>query len=192
MKIARLKISKGEDKRVTFFFKNASSSRPINMDDITNIQFIFEKTDRTNSILDMVAIPATKASALFNGGKFSSVIPGSSGNTTILIFDGVKTVDQAVNEWNSNNVNNVTYTGIIGSFVPNANNLRLTDGLDSYVPVSIVNSAIGEVSLVIEDKVSNSFKIGDNQSFKVILDFGMEPQGVRRKARINNILDVTA
>lgn len=192
MKISRLKISKGEDKRITFFFKNANSLRPVNLEEATNIQFVFERSDRQSSILDMVQIPATKASFAYNGGKFTADTAGSQGNSIILQFDGVKTIDAVVTEWNDANTGNtVGYTGIIGSFVPVSGNIRLADGLNAYVPVEILNAVIGEVSLTIEDRISNSLKIGDNQSFKVIIDFGAAPQGTRRKARISNILDVS-
>lgn len=193
MKITRLKISKGEDKRITFFFKNANSLRPVNLEEATNIQFIFERSDRQSAILDMVQIPAVKASYVYNGGKFTAVVPGAIGNSIILQFDGVATTDQVVNAWNlANPANTVGYTGLVGTFVPLESTMRLANGLDAYVPVSIVSAVIGEVSLIIEDRVSNSFKVGDNQSFKVIIDFGEAPQGTRRKARISNILDVSA
>lgn len=192
MKISRLKIIKGEDKRVSFFFKGSDSLRPVNLEEATNIQFIFERSDRQNAILDMVPIPAVRAMIPFNGAEFRAMVAGSQGNMIILQFDGTNSINEAVEAWNTSNpANPVEFTGV-GSFVPKPMSIRLADGLNAYTPVQITNAAIGEVSLLIEDRITNSLKIGNNQSFRVIIDFGEPPQGTRRKARISNILDVIA
>jgi hypothetical protein len=191
--VQRIKIIRGEDKRLVLFFKNSSSCRPINLEEATNVQFVFEKSDRSEVVLDMVQIPAVSASYSYNGGKFTAVVPGSTGNLILLQFNGTDTIDTVVDAWNTANpLNQVGYTGLIGTFVPLAMNVRLANGLNAYTPVSITNAVIGEVSLIIEDKITNSLKLGDNQTFKTIIDFGDAPQGTRRKAKSKNILDVSA
>lgn len=191
MRVSRLKIIKGEDKNLRFFLRGSVNRRPINLEDATNVQFVFERQDRTEAILDMVEIPATKAFADFNGGKFIAINAGSDGNTIILTFDGVKDIQTVVNEWNAANpMNQVETYLLIDDFVPNPTQIRLSYGLNAYTPVQITNAVLGEVSLVLEDKVTNSFRIGENQSFRIIIDFGNPPQGTRRKAKVRNILDV--
>jgi hypothetical protein len=193
MKISRLKIIRGEDKVIVFLLRNLTSKRPVNLLEATNIQFIFEKQDRQPLILDMVPIPAQKASATFNSGKFIAVNAGSMGNNILLSFDGVKTIDEVVTEWNDlNQSNQVTTSGLIGTFVPSSTIIRLANGLESYIPVTVTNANIGEIRLRMEDRITNSMKIGENQSFKVVVDFGNPPQGVRRKSKIENLLDVIA
>jgi hypothetical protein len=192
MKVSRLKIIKGEDKRIRFFFKGSINQRPINLTDAVNVQFIFERQDRSEVILDMVQIPAMKAFADYNGGKFIATNAGSNGNGIILTFDGIQTIDDVVNAWNlANPINTIETNLLTGTFVPSPIQIRLDYGLDAYTPVSIENAVLGEVSLILEDKVTNSLRIGENQSFRAVLDFGNPPQGVRRKAKIRNILDVT-
>lgn len=188
----RIRIIRGQDKRVNFILRNCNSYKPVNLTDATNVQFIFEKSDRTEVILDMTQIPAVAASYQYNGGRFTAVVPGSAGNSIILQFNGTDTIDQVVDAWNTANpLNQVGYTGLIGSFVPLAMTARLANGLNAYTPVTIINPVIGEVSVLIEDKVTNSLKLGDNQTFKTIIDFGEAPQGTRRKAKSKNILDVS-
>ena len=191
MRVTRIRIIKGEDKRLRFFLRNVSSKLPINLADATNVKFVFERQDRSEIVLDMVQIPEVKAFFNFEGGKFLAANGGSIGNSIILTFDGVKDIETVVDEWNTANpLNQVETHMLIDSFVPNEMQIRLDNGLDAYIPVKIENEVLGEVSLILEDKVTYSLRTGENQSFRIVIDFGEPPQGIRKKVKVRNILDV--
>lgn len=75
-----------------------------------------------------IEFDGTKAVKLAGGINFSSLFNGTEGNSISLVFDGIKTVDQVVGQWNIDNPNNQAVHDGLGTEVLAAQTVDLLGG----------------------------------------------------------------
>lgn len=75
---------------------------------------------------------ATFANVLEQGATYTADVIGADGNLITMVFDGVADVDAVTTAWNLGNpANTVSFSGVVGSFVPTANTTTLIGGVDA-------------------------------------------------------------
>lgn len=73
-----------------------------------------------------------RSTATHGGGTFSADLPGTLGNNIVLNFDGIKTVQQVVNAWNTANPTNlVEFSMVLGTDVLPAGSVTLAGGTNN-------------------------------------------------------------
>ena len=185
----RLKIYKGQDKTIVFKLRHKNGD-PVDLTGLTNIYIAFQKADKSDLLLSKNQVAAKKASAIVYDVAFIADNAGANSNSIILSFDGIQTVDAIVTDWNTANPSNtLTYEGE-GAFVLPTQNVQLTGGYDSFIPVSILNEVLGKVQCILTDYDTSSLRIGKNQNVKFTLDFGAVPTGTRIITVLDGSLDV--
>ena len=72
-------------------------------------------------------------SAVYGGVTFRANIPGTAGNSIALVFDGIKTVQQVINVWNTAHTDNQVHfvAPETGSSVLAAGTVTLSGGTDN-------------------------------------------------------------
>lgn len=82
-----------------------------------------------------------RATTISSGITYTAVTPGSLGNSIALVFDGVKTITQVVNAWNTANASNqVGFTGGPGSTVPSSGTVTLSGGTNNKREINFERS----------------------------------------------------
>lgn len=187
----RLVISKGSDQFPIVDLLSRKTGRYFDLTNVTNIEFHFTKKDRSTLILDMSNIPATKALKVVDGITFIASSAGANGNSIQLTFNGVDTVDEIIQAWNDvNPANTVSHNGQ-GDEILESQTFNLDGGYNPYQAVSVFGNPIeGRVQLNILEKYTNLLRVGNSQSFKVVIDVGLHPGGVRAIGRFEQKLDV--
>ncbi len=188
----RLKIYRGQDKTVIFKLRHKNGD-PVDLTGLTNIYVSFQKADRSELILSKTQVSAKKASATVYGISFIADNAGANGNNILLSFDGITIVDIIVSDWNTANPSNtVTYVGDENYVFP-TQDIALTGGVDTYIPVTVVGDDIlGKVQCILIEYNTSSLRIGKNQNIKFTLDYGPNPNGIRIITVLDGELDVYA
>jgi hypothetical protein len=185
----RLKIVRGEDKYPIIKLRGKQSKDPVDLTNSTNITFVFKKSNRQDLILDTNTIPAVKACLELEGIKIIADTAGDAGNVIILNFNGVDDLDTIVSEWNSDNPTNTVSHNGDGDEIFDGQQ-RLSGGFQAYAPVEVLNAVLGRIRLTLVDAHTNVLRLGLNQSFKILVDFGPHPTGTRNVGVYENKLDV--
>lgn len=194
MSDTRFKIIRGADKQIFIRITSAKTGGPKDLSSASAIEVIFDKTNNSKLVLANVNMPATNAKITVANIIFSSATAGSSGNIIKLTADGVKTVSTVISDWNtvnpSNQVTSNATTDQLASVMPEGQ-YSLTGAYLSYMPVSVFgNALLGMVKVTLLEKETQSLKLGNNQSFSVKVDDGVNPSGLRFIGLFENKLDV--
>jgi hypothetical protein len=186
----RLCIKRGSDASPIFKMRGKYYDNPMDLTGTFNITIELDKANRSKAIYDMTPLPAKKAYVEINAIRIEADNAGAIGNSIVLVFDGVKTLEQVVNDWNIANPSNTANHDGIGDEIITGTK-RLWGGLDSYSPVQIDgNPILGRIKLVLTEVDTKALKRGDNQSIKITVDFGVPPSGTRKIAIFADKLDV--
>jgi hypothetical protein len=184
----RVEINSGADASIVVRVKDPLTRDPFDLTNATNIQFTFDTRDRGKLTVDNVEVPAQVANLTYDNIALSAVNAGADGNLISLVFDGIADLDTIVNAWNTANPTNQAQHGGVGNEVLVAGTARLTDGYNAYTPVEIIGEAIlGRVRITLLEKETSSLKRGPNQSFKMTIDQGAFPGGVRTKGSYDRL-----
>ena len=188
----RLRISKGSDHFPILSAYSFKTKRYFDLTDVTNIQVILERRDRTKLVLDMNTIPAVKAKIITNSITFIAQNAGNQGNGIVLNFNGVDDIDAIVLAWNdSNPANTVEHNHSDGTIVIAENSYRLTGGYNSYNPIEIFGNPLeGRIKLYLYEKDTSSLRNGNGQTLKIIIDRGENPGGIRTTGYFEQKVDV--
>ncbi len=190
MSMGRLKIIRGQDKTAIIKLRDKNGD-PVSLENHTQIYVKFLRSNRSELILSKSTIPAKKASAVIDDNTFAAVTSGANGNNIIISFDGITSIDDIITDWNTNNPTNlVELLSGDGSLVYPLENLQLSGGYNSYIPVLIISDILGKFSMTLTDYETNSLAVGENQSITITIDFGEPPEGTRLKAIMDGRLDV--
>lgn len=184
----RIKIFAGADVSPVVRLRNPKTGDPFNLTGVTKIQFTFKTRNRGTLTIDNTEIPATQAQNTLEEVVFTADTAGANGNDIILQFNGVDTIDTIIGNWNTANpTNTVSITGD-GTLVLATASLRLTGGYNAYFPVEVVGDPLlGKVRIALLERETILLKRGPNQSFKVIIDVGQFPGGVRTRGQFDSL-----
>jgi hypothetical protein len=187
----RLKVVRGEDESFVLKLRTKTDKDPMDLTDATKITVVILKSNRSELILTNEEVAATKAKAKISGVDFIAANAGTSGNDIQLDFDGIRTTQQIVDDWNTANATNaVEHTGV-SSQVLVGGIYRLSGGLPAYTPIEIQgNPVLGKIKVKLIDYHTSQLRLGLNQNLTVIIDFGVHPVGDRVVAQLKNFLDV--
>jgi len=182
-----LTVIKGEDRSPSLRILYENSSEPFPLTDYTEIQVVFEKSDRSSLIKSSRGY---KAEVLYEGITYTANEYGDVGNSIELTFDAVKTIEQVVDLWNAANpTNTVTHDSSTPSItVPPADTVELVNGVESAV--TVIDEKLGKIRVTLNNDETNSLKIGKAQDFRAIIDKGEPPTGERRVAMFLSKLNV--
>lgn len=185
----RLIINRGEDKQSIFKLRLPNGD-PFDLTGATGVEVIMAKANRTDLILTLEVIPATRATGDYLEFTFSADVAGSIGNSITLDFDNVHTIDEIVTDWNDENPTNTVSHNGVGSSILASGSLTLSDGMNSYSPVEILDAKLGFLKLALSNRETNSLRLGSDQSAIINIDFGSHPSGTRKIARLSQRLDI--
>ena len=188
----RLRIYKGADKSFLIRLKSLKTDDPYALDGITSLQVIFINADRSKLVLTSDVRPSTRAFAEFDGTIFKSQENGSLGNNIHLFFNGVDTLAEVVDAWNSVNPANLgEHDRLDNSTVFPKTEIRLNGGYDAYTPVSIFGDyRLGKVNVVMSETETARLRSGANNSFSIIVDKGENVGGIRNIGTFEQKVDV--
>ncbi len=186
----RLEIIRGEDRSPIIKLINKSTRDPIDLSDITEIQAVFQKSNRQDLILDTTEIPALQANIDYSSVTFLADNGGVLGNSIILSFNGSDTIAEVVSDWNTNNPTNTVQHDGTGTDILVSGVAKLANGMNAYTPISVESEVLGKIKIILSNVNTNLLKLGESQSFKVIIDWGEHPGGDRRIAKFKNRLDI--
>lgn len=187
----RLKIVRGEDESFVLKLRTKTDRDPLDLTDATKITVIMNKSNRSQLTLTNEPVSASKATTSVDGVTFIAADAGANGNSIALDLDGVRTVQQIVDQWNTANPSNqVEFTGT-ASKVLSGGSYSLSGGLPAYTPIEVIgNPVLGKFKLTLIDLHTNQLRLGLNQSLTVIVDFGVHPTGNRVVSQLSNFMDV--
>lgn len=178
----RIKIYRGEDKAPIIDIRNAKTGRPIDLTGFTKITVSFEKSNRSKLELTTEESPATFANSIYKGARFTAVTAGAIGNSISLSFDGTKTVQEVVNEWNSAHPSNqVSYSIATPADVLSQGLAVFEGGINAFIPVTVINALLGIIKVELTDINTQSLKLGEAQEFLITVDYGQTSSGNRLK-----------
>ena len=177
----RLRIFKGADKSFLVRIKSNKTEDPYSLDGVTHLQVVFMNADRTKLVLTNDVRPATTASVLLNNTTFVAQNAGAIGNSIFLEFDGIKTIAQVVDDWNTANpMNMVNHNASDDSLVFPHTQVRLNGGRDSYTPVMVYGEPkLGKINVTLSETETAKLRSGSDNSFSVIIDKGLDVGGSR-------------
>ena len=190
---SRLKIKRGSDATPIFKLRGKISDDPLDLTSVFNVTVELTKANRTVMKLDMTNIPAQTANyELDDTVSIVAVNAGSLGNEIVVVFDGLTDVDTIVSDWNTANPTNpLQRVGGTGTEIFSNGTVRLFGGLNAYSPVSVHGEPLlGKIKLILLDTDTKLLRRGDNQSVKIIVDFGAPPSGERKIAIFDDKLDI--
>lgn len=184
-------IISGEDRTLILRIVLLDSQEPYDLVDWTKISVQFRKSDR--SLLEKTSdIQAeTPSSVIYDAVTYTAITGGIGGNTIALVFNGVDTIQEVVDAWNTANPTNTVSHNGVGTDVPIAGTAQLAGGRDAYSDVEVINTTLGKVSVRLTDADTASLKVGPNQSIKAIIDKGAPPNGNRRIIIFDSVLTVS-
>jgi len=187
----RLKVVRGEDERFVLKLRTKSQQDPLDLSSATKISISLIKSNRTEIVLTNEVLVAQKAKTKVWQVTFTALTPGVNGNNIQLDFDGIKTVQEIVDEWNiANPTNTIGHDGT-GSTKLTGGLYTLSGGLPAYQAIEVVDSPIlGRIKVTLLDTHTNQLRLGLNQSLTIKVDFGVHPTGNRVIAQLKNFLDV--
>lgn len=187
----RLQIIRGEDKQIIFKLREKVTRDPISLKDFTKIAVEFTQANRAKLILDSELRPARKASTEIGNVKLIADNAGGIGNSIILDFNGVHTLNKIVSDWNDENPENTVSHNGTGNEVFNGTT-RLEGGFEAYRAVQIDGEPVlGRIKVNLTEYDTILLRRGNNQNINIIIDWGFPPSGTRRIARFDSRLDVT-
>lgn len=182
-----LSLIRGEDRILVTRILFEKTTEPYDLTGWTRITAHFKKSDGTVLEKHSDLQGGTYASAYFNGVTFEAEEIGTVGNSISLVFDGIKDLDTVISEWNAANpTNRVSSDSEDGSLVFPVANITLSEGVDQYRDVTSISDLLGKVQISLNEEDTNSLKIGQNLSFKLIIDKG----DTRRIVMFNSSLNV--
>jgi hypothetical protein len=186
----RLIIKKGSDSTPIFKLRGRYSNDPMDLTGVFNITVELTKANRSKLVIDMTELPSQKAYFEEGSVKIIADYAGAIGNSIVLAFNDVDDLDTVIGTWNTANPSNTVSHNGVGDEIYNGNK-RLWGGLDAYTPIEVDgNPILGRVKIRLLDTDTQLLKRGDNQSVKVIIDFGAPPSGDRKIAIFDDRLDV--
>lgn len=185
----RLVIYKGEDKTALVKLK-LNNGDPLDLTGVTNLEAILKKANRTNLILSLEQVPASRAGGTYDNVIFSADTLGLVGNSIILNFDGVHDIDTIVSDWNTANPTNTVSHNGTGSSVLAAGSIQLSGGTAAYFPVDVLDEKLGILTLTMQNNETNSLRLGQDQSVSFNIDYGEHPAGTRKIAKLSKRMDV--
>ena len=183
-------ITRGDDRNINLYLLR-TNKRPFDLTGWTNISVYFKKQD--SSLLEknttLFDIPAY---AEYQNVLFSAVVGGTSGNSIVLTFDGVKTISQVLTDWNTLHPLN---TATSDSENPNGTVLpaaviTFSNGLSSQQDVRVVSELLGHIVCTVRDTDTAQMMLGKALTFKVTVDKGAPTAGERRNIMFYNQLEV--
>ena len=187
----RLKIIRGEDQSFVLKIRTKDGDDPLDLTTADNVTIEFIKSNRGILSLDLSPMPAVKAKITINTVTIIADTAGVNGNSVILNFNGSDTLDEVVDDWNSNNPLNTIYHDGLGTEIIEDGVWRLEGGYNSYTPVEIFgNPVLGRVKINLTEIQTKVLRLGLNQSFTVSIDYGAYPSGNRIVSQFKNELDV--
>jgi len=187
----KLIITKGSDKYPLIRLRNKNTKDPIDLTGITTIQVIMKTSDRGELIFRNVAIPATKAKISKGAVTISAVTAGAVGNAIALFFDGVDTLNQVLQVWNDANPSNTATHNGLGTEVFPEGQLYLTNGYNSYIQIEPWGDPqLGKILIRMTEKDTLKLRTGINQPLRIVLDFGLNPGGIRNVGYFENALEI--
>lgn len=188
---SRLKIIRGQDSQFIFKLRSKTDRDPLDLTTATKISVKMVKSDRSELVLTNEMLTATKAKTNLQNVNFIAADTGVNGNLIQLNFDGVRTIQQIVSEWNTANPTNTVEHDGIASAVLTGGVYTLKGGMPAYMAISVVGSPVlGKISVKLIDYNTNQLRLGTNQNVTVLIDFGVHPTGTRIIAQQKNFLDV--
>jgi hypothetical protein len=187
----RLKVVRGEDENFILKLRTKTDKDPMDLTDATKISVVMVKSNRSELVLTNELVLAQKAKTTVNGTTFIAADAGTLGNNIQLDLDGVRTLQQIIDDWNQlNPTNQVEHDGV-PSNIPTGGLYSLSGGMPAYTPIELVgNPVLGKIKVILIDAHSAQLRLGLNQSLTVIIDFGVHPVGNRVIAQLKNFLDV--
>jgi hypothetical protein len=184
-------IIRGEDRPLIVRMVFRDSGEPFDLVGWTKITVQFRKADRTILEKDSDPVGGVLATVLYETVNYTAVNFGLAGNTISLVFDGVKDIATVVSDWNTANpTNTITHDAPSDLVVPTASTVNLVGGVEQTTSVEVLNETLSKISIDLTDVDTNSLKVGPNQSFKVIVDKGLPPEGDRRIVLFDSKLNV--
>lgn len=187
----RLRITRGSDRSPIIRLRSTKTKDPLDLTGATAIQVVFPNKERGKLTLSNSVIPATRAAAIKGVVTFQAVNLGAVGNLISLLFNGTDDIATVVEAWNSTNPSNTVSHNGSDTAVLAAGTLQLTGGYDLYTPVQVYGDPkLGKIMITLLDKDTEMLKAGENQSFKIVIDFGQHPGGSRHIGLYENKLDV--
>lgn len=188
----RLRIFRGQDKTYIVRLTNSKTKDPISLVGATLIQIIFETENRGKLVLSSIVKPAVKAQGSLQGVTFTAVIAGSLGNGISLAFNGVDTLDEVVDAWNTANPTNIVgHNSIDGTTVLTTDEIQLIGGYQEYQPVKVFGSEeIGKLEVIMKNSETNLLRAGIGKSFTVVIDYGDNPTGNRNVGSFEQKVDI--
>lgn len=184
------KIRRGEDISIPVNI-TYDNKRPFDLTGWTKITAEFKKSD--NEILSQSTEPANGifSSAEYEGVTYTADEVGTIGNSISLVFDGNDDIDTVVDAWNTSNPSNtVSSDASDGTVVPSAGTVNLSGGEEPEPEIDVVDDKLGEISIKLNDTETSMLRLGNEQSIKLLIDFQDHPEGKRRIAVINRMIDV--
>jgi hypothetical protein len=187
----RLEIPVGTDVTAVFRLRHPVTGDPVDLTNMSQVTMYLEDRFSRPFCLGNVTVPAKAARIVYRDIELSAVTPGSAGNAIELVFDGVLTLAAVISAWNTANPGNqVQTTYSPTTVVPEAGTAVLEGGFDPYQQISIVgNPVLGKLQLILKVQDTLRLKIGNNQSLKLFVDFGIT--GPREGGDFQNLVDVT-
>ena len=186
-----VKVKRGSDK--TFLIKcRAPNGDPVDLTAVTQITVKIPKRDNTKLSINLDTIPASFAKATYSGVTYTAMTAGPNGNSILLQFNGVLTIQQVVDAWNTANpANQVGFSGGAGTLIPPAGNVNLTGALSAYERVEKLSPAVlGKIKVHLRNPDTQDLKLANSLAIEVLLDEGADPEGNQRGFIIPDALDV--
>jgi len=166
-----LSLLRGEDRILVTRILFEKSSEPYDLTGWTRITAHFKKSDGTVLEKHSDLQGGEYASAYFGGVTFTAEEIGAIGNSIVLEFDGVKDIETVVDEWNTANPNNqVSSNAEDETVVLTTVSLTLSEGVDQYRDVTSISDILGKVQINLNEEDTGALKIGQNLSFKLVID----------------------
>lgn len=181
-------IYTGTDKTITVRLFDKDQN-PIDLTSVTKITVTFPGRGIDVPQLDSDLIPAIAATASSSDDSisFTATTAGILGNSISLVFDGVSTVQDVVDAWNTANPTNTVSHDGLGTEVLTSQTVSLTGGVDSYYTIEkLTPENLGRFKMTLDNEFTNRLRLGINLSILVTIDIGDD----RDTTKIYNAIDV--
>jgi len=193
--LTRPEIRRGSDVSFKILLRD-QDGRPYDLTGLTFLKLRLPKENTGSVEVDSSTIPAVKASSTVEiDGEdvlFEAVTPGVLGNSISLTFNGSDDISDVVAAWNlANPSNTVTFSGIVGTTVPDASTVDLDQGTAAYTKISTNPIlALGEIYIILTEADTSQLKLGRGQAIELTVDKGNIPAGARKIVLLRDAINV--
>lgn len=182
-----ISMQRGEDRILVIRIVFEDTNEPYDLTGWTKVAAHFKSADGSTIIKDSVLVGGEFASAYYEGVTFTADDPGSAGNAIVLAFDGVKTLEDVVDEWNTGNPSlRVTHDSVNETDVLPSSSVTLSGGVNQTRSVSVLSEVLGKLQVTLSSEDTGAFKVGKNLSFKIVVEKGEQ----RRIVMLHSALHV--